>query len=294
MYMIHLKGQYVVETTNAEAGDGRRAPVRGPCEAWSEKSARRLRAYLDSALACYSVLVTLTYPSWSGAALDYGRAKRDLCAWSRRYRREYRGPGNSLTWVMEHTKQDTIHFHLLANHWIDRVWLARSWYEVCGTEDKRHLLAGTGVEALRSRGGGCAYIAKYLSKGNLAEMRARMKGSPGRWWGIIGYRERVEATIRVHGTHEKAVEAAETVKKALYRVLGDWIGAGKAREVDLSRCPDVPSGTRMWSIPSIALRQALVRMMVAWKFGTEVIVHDRTGLGGDEFDDPEGFADLCH
>lgn len=292
--MIHLRGRYVVETTNAEAGTGRRSPTRGPCESWSEKSARRLRDYLDSALAVYRVFVTLTYPGWSAGALDYTRAKRDLAAWSRRYRREYGGAGSSLVWVMEHTSQDYIHFHLLSNHWLDRMWVARTWYEVCSTEDRRHLLAGTRVEALRDAGAGARYIAKYLTKDMLAGARARVKGSPGRWWGVIGSRDCVEATIRVQGRGEKAQEAAGTVKKALYRVLGDWIQAGKAREVDLSRCPDVPSGARMWCIPSIKLRQALARMMVEWKFGVEVAVNDRTGLWGDGDDDPAGFGDLCH
>lgn len=58
-------------------------------------------------------------------------------------------------------------------------WVSFAWYEVVGTGNRAHFLAGCRAEQLRSWGGVCFYAAKYLSKENQASSMAT-----GRSWGI--------------------------------------------------------------------------------------------------------------
>jgi hypothetical protein len=63
-----------------------------------------------------------------------------------------------------------------------RDWVAVSWYDVVGTGNPDHFVAGTRVEEIRSWGGVLAYAAKYMSKVD-AEMFLRGV-CVGRSWGI--------------------------------------------------------------------------------------------------------------
>jgi len=60
-----------------------------------------------------------------------------------------------------------------------RQWVALTWAEVVGSDDPRHLLAGTNVEEIRSRAGVMYYASKYICK-----VDSDAAGPSGRWWGM--------------------------------------------------------------------------------------------------------------
>lgn len=62
-----------------------------------------------------------------------------------------------------------------------RHWFSRNWYDVAGTGDRRHFLAGTNVKHLASAHLVFCYVAKYLSK---VDQEAVCQ-YPGRFWGVV-------------------------------------------------------------------------------------------------------------
>ena len=159
---------------------------------FSASSACRMRKFLRESVAKYDVMVTLTYPGQYG--FDPERAKRDLKVFMQRLRRRcFRSDSSSAFWFMEFQDRGSIHFHIFTNFYVPKEWLALNWYEVCGTEDKRHLRAGTRVEAIRSgRHGISAYATKYASK-QQQKLVPEGISSPGRYWGVCGDRRTVSA-----------------------------------------------------------------------------------------------------
>ncbi len=96
------------------------------------------------------------------------------------------------------------HFHLLIFadlDWADVLeWIADAWYEVVGSGDRRHFLAGTRVERLRSWRGGIGYASKYVAK--VEELQPGYEDT-GRLWGIwykhlleISYETRPNVVVR--------------------------------------------------------------------------------------------------
>ena len=129
-----------------------------------------------------ALFVTLTYPdSWD---LDPTRWKRDLDAFGKWLRRDF--AGCSAIWKLEPQQRGAPHFHLLV--WgiafLHHQRLARRWFEIVGSNDPRHLAAGTRVEAVRSRNGVMRYASK-LYMGKDFEMPPGWE-HVGRFWGIIG------------------------------------------------------------------------------------------------------------
>jgi hypothetical protein len=146
--------------------------------AGSRRRLMRLLASVNKLVSFMPLFLTLTYPGeWPA---DPARWKRDLEAWGRRLGRKY--PEMSAVWRLEPQKRGAPHYHLLV-FGVDRVdagWLARSWYEVVGSGDLRHLQAGTRVERVKSWRGVMSYASKYLAKlGGGFEVE-----HVGRWWGV--------------------------------------------------------------------------------------------------------------
>ena len=63
-----------------------------------------------------------------------------------------------------------------------RKWTARRWFEIVGSNDEKHLRAGTGADSARSVAGAISYLAKYISK----EDQTKPGNFTGRYWGVIG------------------------------------------------------------------------------------------------------------
>ena len=242
--------------------------VRGDITGYSERSGRRLRQYLAASEAEYRVAATLTIPSWHRGADDPIQAKTWLKAWVERYRRRFwpkRDLGlPSLLWVMERQACRSIHFHLASTHAIPHQWLADSWYEVVGTQDERHRRAGTEVRTIRK----CVetYLAKYLTKDAVAEQGRLDAQRTGRWWGIVGRRDTVEATLRLQGTPDEGENpASERVLADFEQVISQEVAAGRAREVEMVRDGAPIPGLKVWHVPSKGWRRIWRARMRAWK-----------------------------
>lgn len=134
------------------------------------------------------VMVTLTYPSqFPTEGVIW---KNHLRRWWQRLKR--RLPLSGGIWKLEPQKRGAPHFHLLI--WgVAGVplhefmcWVSRSWYQVVGSGDVKHLAAGTRVEQIRDRRGVLAYATKYLGKVVVPGLDPEESGwdEPGRFWGI--------------------------------------------------------------------------------------------------------------
>jgi hypothetical protein len=127
------------------------------------------------------LFLTLTYPanypgSWS-------TWKRQLDTWLKRLRRRY--PAAAGVWKLEPQKRGAPHFHLLVigTPFVAKSWLSESWYAAVGSNDPKHLVAGTNVQLAHSHRGVLAYAAKYTAKAQL--LPASWQGGVGRWWGVF-------------------------------------------------------------------------------------------------------------
>ena len=166
-----------------------RCPVppttRGAVHGFSRQSRSRLlktMAKIDRNASARALFVTLTYPSWSGT--DFTTCKRHLHAWAERFKRRFaRG---AFIWRMELQKNGTPHYHLIVFGvpYIAHQWVARTWFDVVGTQDKRHVEAGTEIRRVASYRNALAYASKYAAK--VAEREAG--DTTGRVWGVIGRR----------------------------------------------------------------------------------------------------------
>jgi len=177
---------------------------RGNIRSMSHGSAQRMRAYLRECTADYRNMVTLTYPA--GHGYIGGQCKRDLKVFMQRVGRYLQARGTnprceSTFWFMEFQKRGAIHFHLFTTWDIEKLVLSKIWYEVAGTDDVRHLYAGTRVERLRSgMDGARSYAAKYAAK-SVQKIVPENFGWTGRFWGVFGSRNTVSAdTLLSHKT----------------------------------------------------------------------------------------------
>lgn len=176
--------------TLAPQGPPRHTVVaRGRVSAFSRRSRSRLIQRLvqtpRSRARAGILFVTLTYPGeWAG---DPAVWKRDLDAFLKRLKR-LRGAASGY-WKLEPQGRGAPHYHLLlfSAGYLDHEWVARTWYEIVGSHDARHLRAGTRVEAVRASHLAGAYCAKYAGKA--VEGPSKWPEFPGRYWGIFGRSE---------------------------------------------------------------------------------------------------------
>lgn len=142
------------------------------------------------------VFVTLTYPDSYSHALEPAQWKQDLRVFEERLKRRF--PGGCYVWRMETVDRKSgerigeimPHFHLLVygvSRENLRKWVPTAWYETVGTNDVKHLHAGTQVQPIMSRRGVMRYASKALGQvmtGELAKtLQAKGEGL-GRWWGV--------------------------------------------------------------------------------------------------------------
>lgn len=137
----------------------------------------RGRLYLRNIIHHFFIEVTLTYPlkfPWDGSVVN--RHLNTLRASLRRR-------GVSMFWVEEFQKRGAPHFHLLVNKFINKKWLADTWYRIVDSGDPKHLVAGTRVDFIRDRNKTASYMQKYLTK---KEQKVVPDGfvHVGRFWGF--------------------------------------------------------------------------------------------------------------
>jgi len=166
-------------------GGGRRGRVRD----WSHQSRLRLLKTLKKVRRDAPMLfATLTYPTWASPSPDQLVLHRGR--FEAAFRRRY--PSGALVWKREHTKAGVPHLHLLvwpnagrseqAEAIAFRNWVSPTWFRVVGTNDERHLRAGTNVERPRDAGRVGRYVGKYVWKrGHIAHNDDEY----GRWWAVV-------------------------------------------------------------------------------------------------------------
>jgi hypothetical protein len=161
-------------SANRQAGGG----VRG-LATFSQNSRRRLmRKIAEMKRGNRPVFVTLTYPKEYSE--NYQDWKRDLDTFGKRFMRRF--PKGAYIWKLEFQKRGAPHYHLLVwgVKYADLLeWVSSNWFHTVGSNDQKHLLAGTRVEKIRSYKGVMAYASKYMTK-------EENKAGVGRFWGVIG------------------------------------------------------------------------------------------------------------
>lgn len=206
---------------------------RAEVKEFSQSSGARMRKYLRTTVAEYVYFVTLTYPH--NYERDGRQSKEHLRRFIQELKREQARNGFNMDkwgcfWFMEFQARGAIHYHLFITDPVGFKWLSQKWYDICGTEDKRHLAAGTNVEKLRSgRHGTCAYAAKYAAKSEQKIIPDDIKNA-GRFWGVSGLRRCMEADTRI-SLEYKGVPRIERARNNLKWQLLDLIDSGDAHVV---------------------------------------------------------------
>ena len=156
-------------------------PKRGMVSGFSRSSQQRLRVLTNSLSEelPLPLFVTLTYPNeWPGSP---GEWKRQLDLILTLLTRQFDKP--VIIWKLEPQERGAPHFHLAiyTEQFMGPKWLARKWYKIVGSGDRRHLRAGTSVERARTRRGSLSYMAKYIGKAFVAPLGWE---HVGRYWGV--------------------------------------------------------------------------------------------------------------
>lgn len=155
---------------------------RGEISNFSNNSRRRLAFVASNTSIKFVAMVTLTYPlEFPG---DGREVKRHFANFMKALRRKL--GKMSYLWFLEFQKRGAPHYHIL----IDRprkvskdfkMWVSRSWYRIVGSNDDKHLRAGTRTENVRKGESLSRYAVKYAIK-------MRQKAVPeqyrnvGRFW----------------------------------------------------------------------------------------------------------------
>jgi hypothetical protein len=110
-------------------------------------------------------------------------------------------------WFLEFQKRGAPHFHVFLNGRVDKMRVAQRWYEIVGSEDLNHRLAGTRIELLREQHAASAYAAKYASK---VEQKEPPEGftDVGRFWGTFGDLDVSPVEVHEYMPQEKFVDVA--------------------------------------------------------------------------------------
>ena len=144
-----------------------------------------------------------------------------------------------LVWRREFQRRGAPHYHIAI--WntptMSARWLSRSWFEVVGSGDDRHLAAGTKLEFPRSRNAWVSYLAKELGKTHQSTCARLYRGGVGRSWGIIGRRHwaRMVSFSVIRLTAEEWVEWQSRITAAVSVAVG-----GQWNECYLWTCRRIP------------------------------------------------------
>lgn len=221
---IQLSGEILVVTSSNRPGRnrGRFDERERECMVGLSASAsKRMARYLRSSLAVYKVFITLTYPY--GFPLDGRICKEHLRRFNQEVARflrlrNYLPHEISLFWFLEFQSRGAPHFHIFCTHFIDKDWLSRTWFRIVGSDDDRHLKAGTNVQAfMEGRSGACAYARKYARKEEQKDVPEKFL-NVGRFWGITGQRNVVVAATQIDPEYFIFADYREQKSRLLARI----------------------------------------------------------------------------
>jgi len=205
--------------------------LRGAIESFSPGSGLRMRKYLRECMAEYTAMVTLTYPFCFPT--NGPETKEHLRRFIQELKRrcpESEKERFSCFWFMEFQSRGAPHYHLFITYLPEKSWVSKTWYNICNTEDERHLRAGTKTEVLRrGRAGTISYASKYAAK---QEQKVVPEGfeKVGRFWGISGVRTRLSAATFVSRSDASKEFVLNIVKSMKSHVL-KCVKEGKAKVI---------------------------------------------------------------
>jgi len=153
---------------------------------YSYKSVNRLKFLLGNTADLWKGMITLTYPA--EFPKDGRVCMRHLNAFLQFLRRR----NIRYVWSKEFQERGALHYHIFVDKYIRKEDIALRWYNIVGSGDEKHLLAGTRVEAIRSQGLIFHYISAYISKLTQKQVPDDFV-NVGRFWGasrdILPYEE---------------------------------------------------------------------------------------------------------
>lgn len=163
-------------------------PARGDVQEFTFDSRQRLAFVACNTDIVFRTMITLTYPA--EYPTDGIQVKKHLHTFFMWLRRDL-GSKPSYLWFLEFQKRGAPHFHILLDWTLPgsradtkafRFRVASSWYRIVGSQDPKHLAAGTRAERIRKPDGAARYAVKYA-------LKMRQKKAPsdyhhvGRFWG---------------------------------------------------------------------------------------------------------------
>ncbi len=177
---------------------------RGAITRFTNQSRRRLRFLIRNTADMWKVFLTLTYPmAYPASGPETKKHLAAFCAYLRRKKISY-------IWILEFQKRAAPHYHFILSGYIDKEDVARRWYEIVGSEDPRHLEAGTRIEGVKNPDEVGLYMSSYMSK---LDQKAvpRNFHNVGRFWGST--RLLKKTVYRKKGIYKDAAKALRTYRR---------------------------------------------------------------------------------
>lgn len=154
----------------------RRRAKRSKIIKFSWRSARRLRHLIRNSEDMWKAFITLTYPA------EYPCNGRETKAHLNGFLQFLRRKGVKSVWVLEFQSRGAPHYHGIVSEFVAKEEISERWYRIVGSGDEKHLKAGTGINAVRSKGQLYGYLSTYIRK---LDQKITPEGfeDMGRFWG---------------------------------------------------------------------------------------------------------------
>lgn len=212
-------GNLLVISTRSKTVPAGYSGSRGTVTGFSSGSGIRMRRYLRECKADYGYMVTLTYPGeYPSTGIEtknhLRRFLQELQRDAKRSKKQTSQP-HSAFWFLEFQGRGAPHYHIFTTHPVNKAWASKRWYDIVGSDDIRHLHAGTRCEVLaRGRAGTISYASKYAAK---AEQKLVPVGfeNVGRFWGVYGWRTVMAADTFVSKSDYEYSDVRFSVRKLL-------------------------------------------------------------------------------
>lgn len=174
---LHKTSVNVVIENRLIARSKNHSTQRGLIREYSWRSSRRLRLSLEDTIHRLNYFIVLTYPS--EFPLDGKIVKNHIDRMIKWLKRQ---GVVDYHWNIEFQARGAIHVNILTDIDIDKRLLSRAWYRIVNSRDPKHLAAGTGIEAIRSKDDAIGYMVGYAGKRDQKDVPDNIKNI-GRFWG---------------------------------------------------------------------------------------------------------------
>jgi len=167
----------------------------------SYKSLQALAFTASNTEATFESILTLTYPKIYPA--DGKIVKKHL----NRILKCLRPTSYSYLWFLEFQRRGAPHLHILLSQRVghnSQRWISKRWYEIVGSEDPKHLAAGTNWENVRKADGAKRYAIKYATKPDQKQVPVEFQ-NVGRFWGCSrSVKPQMKREVQI--THPRQIE----------------------------------------------------------------------------------------